>query len=408
MKKNLITLSILILSYTCYSQITFEKGFYINNDGQKTICLIKNIDWINNPTEFQIKLTENNEVKTITIDNVKEVTIYDISKHIRANVKIDKSFDNLNKLSHDKNPIFSDELLFLKVLVEGKASLYYYESENLKRYFYKNNNDKIDQLVFKSYLTTDNSAKKDNNKFRQQLWTDLKCENISINDIEKVNYKKSDLVNLFIKYNKCNNSEIINFENKKQKDLFNLNIRPRIINSSITLQHTNSIYGDTNFDNKLNFGFGVEAEIILPFNKNKWAIIVEPTYQNFKSKKIIETNNVSGGKLILNSDYKTIDIPIGLRHYFFINENSKIFINFSVIFDIDLNSSFDFYRLDGSNFKTFNTQSTKNIGLGLGYKFKDKYSIELRYNSDRELLENYNLWTSDYKNSSIIFGYSIF
>lgn len=408
MRKNLITLSILILSFNCYSQITFEKGFYINNDGQKTICLIKNIDWLNNPTEFQIKLTENNEAKTITIDNVKEVTIYDISKHIRANVKIDKSFDNLNKLSHDKNPIFSDELLFLKVLVEGKASLYYYENENLKRYFYKNNNDKIDQLVFKSYLTTDNSVKKDNNKFRQQLWTDLKCENISINDIEKINYKKSDLVNLFIKYNKCHNSEIINFENKKQKDLFNLNIRPRIINSSITLLHTNSIYGDTNFDNKLNFGFGVEAEIILPFNKNKWAIIIEPTYQNFKSKKIIETNNVSGGKLILNSDYKTIDIPIGLRHYFFINENSKIFINFSVIFDIDLNSSFHFYRSDGSNFKTFNTQSTKNIGLGLGYKFKDKYSIELRYNSDRELLENYNLWTSDYKNSSLIFGYSIF
>ena len=45
MKKSLIILSIIITSINCYSQIKFEKGFYIDNDGQKTECLIKNIDW---------------------------------------------------------------------------------------------------------------------------------------------------------------------------------------------------------------------------------------------------------------------------------------------------------------------------------------------------------------------------
>ncbi|PQJ69244.1 autotransporter outer membrane beta-barrel domain-containing protein [Polaribacter butkevichii] len=405
MKKNLITLYILILTFNCYSQIKFEKGFYVNNDGQKTECLIKNIDWMNNPTEFQIKLSKNNNVKTITIDNIKEVTIYNVSKHIRENVKLDKSSENLQHLSHDRNPIFSDELLFLKVLVEGKACLYYFENENSKRFFYKKNNSKIEPLVFKSYLLADNSAKKNNNKFRQQLWINLQSENISKNDIEKINYNKRDLVNLFVKYN---NLEIVNFYKKKQKDLFNLNIRPSINNSSLTLEHSNSIYGDTNFNNKLNFGLGIEAEFILPFNKNKWAIIVEPTYQYFISKKIIETNNVSGGKLIINSDYKSIDIPIGLRHYFYVNENSKIFINFSFIVDLNLNSSIELSRLDGSNLNTFNIQTARNTAIGLGYKFNEKYSIELRYHTNRKLLNKYNFWSSDYKNLSIIFGYSIF
>lgn len=397
MRKNLITLSILILSFNCYSQITFEKGFYINNDGQKTICLIKNIDWVNNPTEFQIKLNENNEVKTITIDNVKEVTIYNISKHIRANVKIDKSFDNLQKLSHDKNPIFSDELLFLKVLVEGKASLYYYENENLKRYFYKNNNDKIDQLVYKSYLISDNSAKKDNNKFRQQLWTDLKCENISINDIEKINYKKSDLVNLFIKYNKCHNSEIINFENKKQKDLFNLNIRPRLNYSSLSRQgplYTYSFEG-----NELGIGFGLEAEFIFPFNKNKWAILVEATYQSFKSEKTTNISNVSGGKLITEVDYSSIKAPVGLRHYFFLNKDSKIFTDISLIIDINSNSSIKYKRADNTTLDREGRIGTKpNWGFGMGYKMYDKYSLEMRYETKN----------TDFRTISMIFGYSIF
>lgn len=408
MKKSLITLTILIASIHCYSQINFEKGFYINNDGQEIECLIKNIDGSNNPTEFKIKLNENDNPIIIKLNLIKEITIYNKSKYIKALVNIDISSNNLQKLDNEKNPIFKEKLLLLKVLVEGEASLYYYNQGNEMRFFYKKDNDSIEQLVFKSYLTKDNDSKKYNNKFRQQLWTRLKCENISMDEIEKIDYQKRDLVNLFIKYNNCKNSPIVNYEKNDTKQLFNLNLRPRINYSSLDLQHHKSLYGETNFDSNLSFGFGVEVECALPFNKNKWSILVEPTYQYYNSEFITETSNVSGGKLIGEINYQSIEIPIGFRYYIILNEISKIFINLSYSINFDLDSSIELYRDDDSNLETFDIDTSQNLTMGIGYKLMSRYSLELRFYSNRNLLNNNNLWSSDFRNTSIIFGYTLF
>lgn len=407
MKKRILFLLITILTLNCYAQTSFEKGYYIDNTNQKINCLIKNIDWKNNPTEFEYKLTENSESKKTTIKTIKEFGIDNISKYIRSTVNIDRSSENINNLSNDKNPIFKEEELFLKVLVEGKATLYQYVDSNLKRYFYNKENSIIEQLIFKSYITTENKVGK-NNRFRQQLFVDLTCPNFKTSNIENVEYKKNSLVRFFTEYSKCHNNELINFEPKQKSDLFNLTIRPRINSSSLTIQNSILNSRNTDFENKIGFGFGLEAEFILPFNKNKWAIAIETTYQSFKSEKTTNVNNVSGGVLIANVDYSSIEVPVGLRHYFFLNNNSKIFINASYIFDLSSKSSIEFTRNDGSNLSTLPIKTQQNLGFGIGYKQKDKYSLEMRYQTAREVLSDYIYWGSEYKTLSIIFGYSLF
>ena len=59
MKKKLFFLLTIILSLNSYSQVSFEKGYHIDNNDQKISCLIKNLDWKNNPTKFEFKLSEN-------------------------------------------------------------------------------------------------------------------------------------------------------------------------------------------------------------------------------------------------------------------------------------------------------------------------------------------------------------
>ena len=103
MKKRILFLLAAILSLNCYSQISFEKGYYIDNTNQKINCLIKNIDWKNNPTEFEYKLSKNSESKKTTIKTIKEFGIDNISKYIRRTVSIDRSSEDINKLSNDKN-----------------------------------------------------------------------------------------------------------------------------------------------------------------------------------------------------------------------------------------------------------------------------------------------------------------
>src|SRR5687767_5808182 len=99
MRKLLLVLTIsTIFNFCCYSQTTFERGYFINEDGQKIECLIENVDWKNNPTEFKYKLEGNAESKKADISNVKEFGIRDVCKYIRKKVSIDKSSDDLGKM----------------------------------------------------------------------------------------------------------------------------------------------------------------------------------------------------------------------------------------------------------------------------------------------------------------------
>jgi len=407
MKKQILSLLIAILSFNCYSQISFEKGYYIDNTNQKTNCLIKNIDWGNNPTQFEYKLSKKSESKNVTIKTVIEFGIDNVSKYIRKKVLIDRSSNNINKLSSSKKPILKEEELFLKVLVEGKSNLYEYVEGNLRKYFYSKDNSDITQLIFKRYNNAENKITI-NNRFRQQLWINLKCSNFKMSKIESVNYRKNDLIRFFTEYNECHNSDLSIYEQKR--NLYNLTIRPRLNSSSLNIQSSLPFISDIDFENKTGVGIGLEAELFFASNKNKWSLAIEPTYQNYKSKKTTIINNASEGQLISEVNYNSIEIPLSLRHYFFLNKNSKIFLNVSFIFDSSLNSSIEFSgdTSSAAGISSFEMKSQSNFGMGIGYKQNDRYSLEMRFQTNRQTLSDFVYWSSDYKTLSIIFGYSLF
>ncbi|SHH08562.1 outer membrane beta-barrel protein [Flavobacterium defluvii] len=397
MKKPLLLL-LFILSMHSYAQITFEKGYFIDNNDKKTECLIKNLDWRNNPTEFEYKLDEQDQSQKINITQAKEFGIYKVSKYIRQTVNIDRSRTILSELDYDKSPKFNEEKLFLKVLIEGKANLYEYENSDISRFFFKTENTPITQLICKSYKISDTEVG-ENNTFRNQIYTELKCENINIQSIKYLNYTKAGLSKIFAKYNQCQNSEFTNFETTQKKDLFNLTIRPGIKNSSFSAK--NAIYTNYNadFGSKIGFRLGVEAEMILPFNKNKWAIIIEPTYQSYKAED-------SQPNLTSKIDYSSIELPIGIRHYFFLNNTSKIFVNAQYQIDIAIKNKASFKVTNLAD--DLNVDSSGGITFGLGYNYKKKYSTEFRMGLSRDLFSKYGAWTSDYKTIALIFGYTIF
>ncbi|MBC8882755.1 hypothetical protein H9X57_03255 [Flavobacterium piscinae] len=90
----------------------------------------------NNPTEFEFKYNENEESQIISINNAKEFVVDGKSKYIRAKVDIDRSSSITKDLSNNKLPVFKNETLFLKNIVEGKANLFLYEDNNLVRFFF--------------------------------------------------------------------------------------------------------------------------------------------------------------------------------------------------------------------------------------------------------------------------------
>ncbi|GHC65123.1 hypothetical protein GCM10008083_32980 [Ulvibacter litoralis] len=375
---------------------------------QKFSCLIKSFDWNNNPTEFSYKLSENDKIKIATIKSVKEFGVDNDSKFIRVKVNIDRSSPIIDKLSNNRNPDYKEEELFLKVLLEGRTNLYQYIDNSLTRFFYNKEDQSIEQLVYKSYKTVENKIS-ENNHFRQQLLVNLTCDNINIKKIKKLDYHKNDLIRIFKEYSACHKVDLIYLEPIQKRDFFNLTLRPRFNSSSLTIRNENFNSKDIiEFDNKIGFGFGLEAEVILPFNKNKWSFVVEPTYQNFKSEKTIyNVSTIFGGELTAKIDYISIEIPVGLRHYFLLNDYSKIFINVSYVFDLSSKSKLETKTSATSDFSVTELKTVGNLAFGMGYKFYDKYSLEARYQSNREVLKDVSPWNSDYKTFSIILGYSL-
>ena len=407
MKKKLLYFAILVASLNCYAQITFEKGYFITNSGEKHDCLIKNIDWKNTPTEFTYKLQSSSIVKAKNIEAIKEFGIYNVSKYIKSEVQIDRSSNNINKLSNVRKAILKTETILLKILIEGEANLYSYYEGNLRRFFYSINKGKIKQLIHKRYKAN-GSKLSENTRFKQQILNNVKCIKTSLKQIERLKYTTNSLSGYFIKYNECKNPKFKNFNQiSAQRKTFQLTLKVGLNNTSLNIKNSVSNNRNVDFGNKNGITFGIENEYILPFNKNKWSFFIEPTYQAFKHKKKTENTSISGGYLISKIDYKSIQLPIGIKHYFFLNNDSKIYVNGGYVIDFNFNSSLEFNRNDGSILNSLDIGKTNSsIIFGLGYQYK-KYSIELKYNN-RDILSEYLAWNSDYKSFSLNLGYTIF
>ena len=413
MKKIKLTLLLTLITFSTYSQISFEKGYFINNDNQKITCLIKNVDWASNPESFEYKNSENSEIKKISIKDVKEFCILNVSKFIRANVEIDISSESANKLSKKREPIFKNKILFLKVLIEGKTNLYMYKNSELKRFFYNQNNSDIKQLVYKRFVSNNNNLYGNsiigkNNFYKQQIWNKLKCNSITRKEVENTNYSRKSLLKLFKKINNCSKSNFTSYNKSEKRKKINFNIRPRLNSSSLSIDLAASSFRDFDFKNVLGLGVGLELEYIFPFNKNKWSLAIEPTFQSFKSEKTKTSGFITGGSVTAVVDYKSLEVPLSIRHYFFLNNDSKLFINASYVFDFSFSSNLTYKRIDNSIVTDEEIETQNNLAFGFGYKLKDKYSIEIRYLYDREVLGNIANQNSNYSTISLIFGYTLF
>ncbi len=396
MRKPIIIFLFTILSINIHSQVKYERGYYIDNSDSIHECFIKNKGWKNNPTEFKYKISENSEPETITIKSVKEFGIYNHSKYIRSKVKIDITSQYDSDLTKVINPIFNEEELFLKVLIEGEASLYSYECETYRRYFYKKDTSNITQLIYKKYL---NEYKfiNENETYKLQLWSKFNCPEITEKDMVQMDYTKKDLMSYFQIYNQGSDSSIIYKKKNPSRSSFQITIRPGINLSSLEINET--YY---NSGTKFNFRIGLETELILLYNQNKWSIILEPTFQSFSDED---------KEARVKVDYKSLEIPLGCRHYFFIGKHSQIFINGVVIYDVDFNSKIDFtnnsFIFIPNNKDYLDVNTYVNYAMGVGFKPTEKIGLEFRYHTKRNLLvdEEY-YWGSKYKTMSVIFGYT--
>lgn len=398
--KFCLLITLLLLNANIFAQINFESGYYINNQDVKINCLIKNVDWNSCPNSFEYKFNENSIVETAVIKDVKEFGIPNTFKYKRYTVEIDRSSNIISELSTSKAPELNNETLFLKELVSGSAILYKYSDQNIIRYFVRKSDSKnVVQLIYKLYATIDGLSYGKNEAYKQQLFLEYNCKQKKASSFKTVKYNEKSLTNYFQEHNICRGTNTVDDYVKESRDWFNLRVRPGVSFSELLIDSPYEYPADFSFGNKTTFRFGVEAEFVLPFNKNKWSIFIEPTYQYYKGD-VTEDYYLRTQKITI--DYQSVEIPLGVGYRMFLNDNNSLILKVSYVSDFNKKAQIEFEA--SSN---FDISTSNNLSYAFGYEFKNKFSIELKY-QQRDLLGKYAAWHSTYNNTSLILGYKLF
>lgn len=405
MSKFSMLLLCFIVALTANAQTKFLEGYFITDSGERIDCLIHNEDWRKNPTAFEYKLNASDVVKTGTLKTAREFVVPNVFKYERHTVQLDSWSEPGNKAYLDENsqPDYKEETLFLKVLVEGEASLFQFDGSGIK-FFFSLNEETPQQLFFKRYKKQGNQIA-ENNQYRQQIYNGLSCEDMDRSEASKTDYDRKDLINYFEKYNICKNADFKILEEKKSSSEFNLTVRPGVDFSTFDLESRIGSSFGTEFETETNFRIGLEAEFVLDFNNNKWSIFIEPTYRASESEKIVPFRSSTIDSQKITVTYSSIQIPVGVRHYLFLNDSSKIFINAAFVYDFVSDSVID-WEVAPTRDRDFRTRS--NLAFGVGYKYGKRLSAEFRLYTDRGIIPDTNEFTGTFKQSTLILGYTLF
>src|SRR5438105_2475886 len=144
-----LLLAALIAPFASIGQPVFETGYFVDNQNNKTECLIKVLDWSNTPSPEELVYKINNESQPVTlkITDVMEFGSPNKFKFIRAKVAMDLSGED-GALSNKREPDWYTDQLFLRVLVEGSVNLYVFNDDHSKKFFIGSDAMPIEQLVY--------------------------------------------------------------------------------------------------------------------------------------------------------------------------------------------------------------------------------------------------------------------
>jgi hypothetical protein len=403
MKTYLITIFFTLLSSYIIAQIDYQEGYFIDNNNKKTACYIKDLGWKNNPLKFFYKTNLNDDYQEATINEVKEFGIIGADIYERHLIEYDTSPQTIDAYSTKRMPVFKKDTVFLKQIVSGHANLYEFNLTQLRLYFYRVEGDRVSQLIFKTYLN-DKKQIITNQSYKGQLKLDLVCDDITYKYIDGVGYYLRDLVKLFNRYNKCKNPDFVKDELKEKTPKINITVKAGLALQSATHKYDYGSITKTEIPAKVAPNFSVEFEYVLPIKKNKWSLFLSPTLLMCHLEKFESIN--SWTEYYYTIDYTSIDLELGFKHYFFLNLDSKLYLQAAIVKGFPINSEFLIEEEGATVGRSYEIGNRLNMNFGTGYHFKNKYSLGIKYAIPRELINGATTRSLLLKSWSILLGYT--
>lgn len=318
MKKYLFAVLFYVTTISLHAQLAYVEGFYLNKEGQKINCLIKNLDWDNNPDQIQIKINQKDPAQTLTLEAFQAFEIPNVVRYEVHQVQIDRSSDNIEKLDRDGLITWEDETLALRVVVRGEASLLAYKAPEIMRFFYRLENEKVEPLMFKKYLGTTRKARNIgyNRGYQSQLRENLNCGTQKWD----IDYREKVLAKYFKNYNDCQGIASQVFMVRLENTL-KIGLAASLFNYDFGIESNRSIT-QFDFDSRQDFIFGLTTAYLLPVNNNQWELLLEGYYRRHQNSGPSNRNDSRVAEL----NYNGIEVHLGARRFFRVKEKLRLFV----------------------------------------------------------------------------------
>lgn len=311
------------------AQVRFETGWFADNNGNRTECLIRNDEKFCAASSIRYKMDEEGDECVAAISDVSSFYVGRMLFE-RHEVNIDMSEGTLSSgVGYDSEPAYEKKTVFLQVLCDGDARLYFYNVSSVKdNFFFSTSADpEIKYLIDKQYLTDGRTGYlRENHTFRNQLFS-VFVGRVSSDVLNKTEYTENDLMDVFDQYNGTTSE-------RRRKGQLNLDIR-----ASYRPGKQSEVYGA-----------GLSLEYIMPFNRNKWSVLA-----SFDAKIYDITDpQVSDSDRQCEGFYS--QLRVGARYYMYLHKSVSMY----------LDGEFAIGRFD----RTL---------LGAGFKFFDCFAVGAQY-----------------------------
>ncbi|MEM6863968.1 MAG: hypothetical protein AAF575_02255 [Bacteroidota bacterium] len=396
------------------AQFTFEKGYFIDRDGNKVDCLIENKRWLFFPKQVFYKLTQNSDKMSFTVENCEEFRIGNegVYKRVKASFPITQS--QLKKKETTPEPEMIELDVFVQTIVEGNASLFWYNDDNGVVYLYQKEEGPIQPLIYKKYVQEDQLIRQ-NNRYKAQLIKDFNCGNAPI--VQKTKYQRKTLIAYFEHLNTCSgNNDYRIYErtaNQKANFFVGLKIWAGLEQNQYQARARNPDR-TFNFDDAISSKFGVEVEAFFPYFGYKKISV-------FLSGQISQADNMFPfpesdiGSRAYNVDYSIFELQIGARYYFYVGKNGSFFVEAALAPDFFGNSTVSLDRtISLDSFEE--RMETQEIGtsfnnrfgasFGLGYSYKRKIYLRAGLRTGQSVIDEGIFFEDTLNRMSLSLGYA--
>lgn len=387
-----IALFVIQSNQGCAAQNKFFKGYFIDNSDKKTECLIKINDKKGYSKSIQYKLSENTNLQSADIESVKEYGLDNYSRYVRFTVKTEY-LNNKDLISTKKDVEWCQDIIFLKELVKGKASLWKSELPTKDLFFYSIDNGQPQLLIHKIYFVDNLTS--ENNEFREQIYNYLRNDNTKYEIVQLQEYNEKSLAKYFSLYNKSTDFIVRTDVPRQKREVLNFKINASISNDKFSIADPYPYPPILYFNDKINWSAGVEVEYFLPFYLNAWSLVLTPNYEN-----IYYSSQVNGNMKTI--DIQHITFPIGFRYSQNLNKELRCFINafYNPNVNIHFKNSFQYLN----EFSPIYTSEQNNMILGIGFAVRN-FGLELKYHTSRTLFSS---TICDNPKVSLSFSYKLF